>query len=98
MTIDGTWTVTVNSPMGAQQSTLRIQSSDGCLSGKASGAQGTHDLVEGKIESNRFSWKLPITVPFPMTLEFVGAVEGDRMSGNVKADAFGSFPFSGDRE
>ena len=97
MAIDGNWTVTVNSPMGTQQSTLRIQSSGGNLSGTASGAQGTQDLVDGKVDGNKISWKLPITNPFPMTLEFVGAFDGDQMSGSVGAGAFGSFPFSGNR-
>jgi hypothetical protein len=33
----------------------------------------------------------------PMTLEHSGTVDGDKISGNVKAGAFGSFPFSGTR-
>jgi hypothetical protein len=32
-----------------------------------------------------------------MTLEFNGKVEGDTLNGNVKAGAFGSFPFTGTR-
>ena len=32
-----------------------------------------------------------------MVLEFSGAVDGDKLSGSVKAGAFGSFPFSGER-
>jgi hypothetical protein len=33
----------------------------------------------------------------PMTLDFAGTVEGDTLSGSVKAGSFGSFPFSGTR-
>jgi hypothetical protein len=33
----------------------------------------------------------------PMKLETTGTVEGNKISGNVKAGAFGSFPFSGER-
>jgi hypothetical protein len=33
----------------------------------------------------------------PLTLDFNGTVEGDKLSGSVKAGAFGSFPFSGNR-
>ncbi len=43
------------------------------------------------------SWKNAITTPFPMTLEFAGAIDGDAISGNVKAGSFGSFPFTGKR-
>jgi hypothetical protein len=32
-----------------------------------------------------------------MTLEFAGTVDGDAISGSVKAGSFGSFPFSGKR-
>jgi hypothetical protein len=33
-----------------------------------------------------------------MTLDFTGAVDGDKISGSVKAGAFGSFPFNGTRQ
>jgi len=33
----------------------------------------------------------------PLTLDFTGAVDGDTLSGSVKAGSFGSFPFSGTR-
>jgi hypothetical protein len=43
------------------------------------------------------SWKVAITNPMPMTLEFEGAVDGDKISGNANAGAFGALPFSGKR-
>ena len=33
----------------------------------------------------------------PMTLDFTGTVDGDKLSGSVKAGSFGSFPFTGSR-
>jgi len=33
----------------------------------------------------------------PMTLDFAGTVDGDKLSGSVKAGSFGSFPFTGTR-
>ena len=97
MAVDGTWNITVNSPMGAQKSTLTFKSSGNTLTGSASGAQGTQEITNGKVDGNNVSWSLAITSPMPMTLEFGGAVDGDKISGNVKAGAFGSFPFSGAR-
>jgi len=32
-----------------------------------------------------------------MTLDFSGTVEGDKLTGSVKAGSFGSFPFTGTR-
>jgi hypothetical protein len=33
----------------------------------------------------------------PLTLDFAGTVDGDKLSGSVKAGSFGSFPFTGSR-
>ena len=55
------------------------------------------DIADGKVDGDNVSWKASITTPFPMTLEFSGKVEGDKISGSVKAGSFGSFPFSGVR-
>ena len=97
MAVDGTWNITVNSPMGAQKSTLTLKTSGGTLTGTAAGAQGSQELQNGKVDGNNVSWDISITTPMPMTLSFSGAVDGDKISGNVKAGAFGSFPFSGTR-
>ena len=40
MSVDGDWKVTVNSPMGAQEATLTLDTSNGGLSGKFAGPQG----------------------------------------------------------
>jgi hypothetical protein len=97
MSVDGTWNITVNSPMGAQKSTLTLKSDGGTLTGSASGAQGSQPITDGKVDGNNVSWKMAITTPMPMTLEFSGVVDGDKISGNVKAGSFGSFPFTGTR-
>ena len=97
MAIDGNWEITVNSPMGAQKSQLVLKTADGALTGTAAGAAGTVELQNGKADGNNVSWSSDITQPFPMTLDFSGAVDGDAISGDVKAGNFGSFPFTGNR-
>jgi hypothetical protein len=54
-------------------------------------------IANGKADGDNVSWSIAITSPMPMTLEFSGKVDGDAIAGNVKAGAFGSFPFSGKR-
>ena len=66
--------------------------------GNQSAAQGSGPLENGKVNGNDVSWSAKITSPMPMTLDFTGTVEGDKISGSVKAGAFGSFPFSGTRQ
>ena len=95
MAIDGKWEVTINSPMGAQKATLDLKADGNALTGSQTAMAGTQPVTNGKIDGNNLSWSASITSPMPMTLEFTGTVDGEKMSGSVKAGAFGSFPFSG---
>jgi|ERR1700677_3132893 len=97
MAIDGKWEITINSPMGAQKATLDVKAEGSTLTGTQTAMQGTQPLTNGKVDGNNLSWSAAITSPMPMTLEFSGSVDGDKLSGSVKAGAFGSFPFSGGR-
>jgi len=97
MSADGSWNTTINTPMGAQNGTLVLQTSGATLSGKMVGAQGEMALSDGKVDGNNLSWKAQMTSPMPMTLEFTATVDGDKISGNVKLGAFGNASFSGTR-
>ena len=97
MSVDGTWNVVVKSPMGDQPSTLTLAADGATLTGTASAQGNTNPIASGKADGNNISWSNSITTPFPMTLEFSGKVDGDSLSGSVKAGSFGSFPFAGTR-
>lgn len=96
MSADGKWNVTVNSPMGAQQSDLDIKTSGGTFTATMSGRMGTQE-ISGKVEGDTLTWSTSITQPMPLTLEFTVKVAGDDMTGSVKAGAFGSSPLTGKR-
>jgi len=95
--IDGAWEITLSSPLGVQSSTLVLNTDGATLTGTAMTQDGVREIVRGKVEGQSVAWELSITQPVSMTLKFTGAVNGDRISGTVKAGAFLSFPFSGDR-
>ncbi len=97
MAVDGKWEIVINSPLGAQKAQLDLKAEGGSLSGSQQAAQGSGPLENGKIDGNNISWSAKITSPMPMTLDFAGTVEGDKLSGSVKAGSFGSFPFTGTR-
>jgi hypothetical protein len=97
MSVDGNWTVTVKSPMGAQASTLTLSSAGGALTGTQSAQGTTQPIANGKLDGDTVTWSNSITTPFPMTLEFTGKLDGDTLNGSVKAGSFGSFPFTGER-
>jgi hypothetical protein len=96
MSADGTWKTTINSPMGVQQGTLNIKTDGGSFTGSMASAQGTQD-ISGKVEGDTLTWASKLTQPFPIDLEFTVNVDGDKMSGSVKAGAFGSSPLTGER-
>ncbi len=97
MSVDGTWTITINSPMGPQPSTLVLQADGDVLTGDQSAQGNTSPISNGKVDGDTISWTNSIKTPFPMTLEFTGVIEGDKLTGSVKAGSFGSFPFAGGR-
>lgn len=97
MSASGTWNITINSPMGAQQGTLDLDVDGDSLTGTMNGVQGSLDLEDGKADGNSLSWAANMTSPMPMKLEFSATVDGDDISGNVKLGAFGNATFSGSR-
>jgi len=49
MSVDGTWNVTMQTPMGAQAGTLTFATDGGTLTGEMGGAQGNLALEEGAL-------------------------------------------------
>jgi hypothetical protein len=96
--VDGDWEVTVKSPMGDQKSVLTINSNGDSFTGKMQGSLGSMDITNGSVSGNTLSWKMDMTVPMPMTLDCTATVDGDSITGEVKAGAFGSMPVSGTRK
>ena len=95
MSADGTWKLSMQTPLGDRKATLTLASAGGALTGKLTGEEGnTTDIYDGKLEGNAASWKADIKSPMPLTLSFTSTVDGDKISGNVSA-AVGSWPFSG---
>ncbi len=95
--VDGTWDVTVNSPMGAQSIKLTLASEGGVVTGMLAGAMGSTPVKNGKVDGDNVSFEAQITEPFPISIEVSGTVAGDAISGHVKTQGFGSFPMKGTR-
>jgi hypothetical protein len=97
MSVDGNWNITINSPMGAQPSSLSLKAEGSTLTGTQTAQGNSRAIANGKVDGDTVSWSNEITTPFPMTLAFTGKVVGDTLNGSVQAGSFGSFPFSGTR-
>jgi hypothetical protein len=98
MLIDGNWNLSMKTPIGERKARLVLKSVGGALSGRLTGEEGNStEIFDGKAANSTVAWKAAIKNPVPVTLEFSGTVEGDKMSGTVAAGAVGSWSFNGSR-
>jgi hypothetical protein len=96
--VDGEWDCITKSPLGEQKSVLTVKSSGDTFTGSNVGAQGALDVVDGKVDGNKLTWKMDMKVPMPMTLDCQATIDGDTLTGTVGAGAFGAFPMTGTRK
>ncbi len=97
MTADGNWNLVVSTPMGDRRATLSARTEGTALKGSQMAEGNSVEIFDGTVSGNDVCWKVSITDPMPMTLEFSGTINGDELSGNVTLGAFGSSSFSGTR-
>ena len=97
MSVAGTYDCMTKTPMGDQKSKFTVTVDGDGFTGSNVGALGAMDVYEGKVDGNRLTWKMNMTVPMPMTLDCDATIDGDTLTGNVKAGAFGSMPMTGTR-
>lgn len=97
MAVDGTWKIAMETPMGTRQATLTLSSRGGPLTGAMSGEAGAIDIYDGKVSGDQVSFKVDITQPMSLTLDFTATIAGDSLSGTVKLGMFGDAPLSGTR-
>ena len=97
MTADGNWNLVVETPMGERRATLSLKADGGTLTGSQMADGNTAEIFDGILNGNQLSWKVSISDPMPLTLEFNGTVDGDEVTGSVTLGNFGSSSFSGTR-
>ncbi len=95
--VAGSYECVTKTPMGDQKSVMTVNVDGDSWTGSNVGAQGTMECKDGKVDGNTLTWKMDMTVPMPMTLEGSATVDGDTITGTVKAGAFGAFPMNGTR-
>lgn len=97
MAVDGNWKLTMSTPMGERNATLSLTSAGDKLTGTQAADGNSGDIFDGSVNGDDVAWKISITDPMPLTLEFTGKVAGDSMSGEMGIGPMGSFPFTGSR-
>jgi len=98
MSADGTWKLTMQTPIGERRATLALTEAGSGLTGKLTSEEGNStDILDGKANGDSISFKAAIKNPMPLTLEFSATVAGDKIAGNVNASGLGSWAFQGSR-
>ena len=99
MSVAGTYDCVTKTPMGDQSGTFTVvPADDGSFTGSMNGAMGSMDVEDGKVDGDKLTWKMNMTVPMPMTLDCEATIDGDQLTGQVNAGAFGSMPLTGQRQ
>jgi len=98
MLVDGSWKVTIRSPIGVIETRLVVKSEGNTFSGAQSGQGQSAEITDGKLAGDQISWSAEISTPVKMKLEYAGVLGEREMSGKVKAGGMGSFSFTGVRE
>ena len=97
MAVDGNWNLIMTTPMGERQATLSLKAAGNTLTGTQGAEGNTAEIFDGVVNGDNVTWKVSITNPMPLTLEFTGTVAGDNISGEMGIGPMGSFPFTGAR-
>ncbi len=98
MSVEGTYKITAETPMGCMETTLTLKTDGDALSGTMSaGMMGTIDFNGGKVEGSSFSFATTLKKFFKkIEVNGRGKVDGDRISGEVRT-TMGNTCFSGVR-
>jgi hypothetical protein len=97
MSVDGNWNITMSTPLGEREATLALKSSGSTLTGTQAAEGDSAAIFDGTVNGGDVAWKVSITNPMPLTLEFAGKVDGDVIAGDMTINPMGSFPFKGMR-
>jgi len=97
--IDGEWNVVIKGPTGPMDNKLIVETVDGQIQARQGEDGAEFETVDDiSYTEGAVSWINKIKKPMKMKLQFSGVVDGDTMSGKVKAGFMGTFPFSASKQ
>ncbi|MDA0269741.1 MAG: hypothetical protein O2798_04015 [Chloroflexi bacterium] len=101
MSADGTWNVTLQTPLGARTGTLTLRVNGSALSGVWAGPQRSGSFEGGSVEGDgdqTLRWEMPVRAPIgSITIACTAIVRGDEIEGQVKLGPFGGGTLAGKR-
>ncbi|MFD4632349.1 hypothetical protein ACFVYR_30630 [Streptomyces sp. NPDC058284] len=97
MSVEGTWNLSIPTPIGKIKAVVELREQDGILTGTAHGAGEDVPLSDITLDGDRLTWKQAITKPMRLNLAFDVAVDGDTLQGTSKAGRLPSTKVTGER-
>jgi len=97
MSPDGTWTITMKTPLGAQPATLHFITQGSALTGKLESRLGSGEFLSGSVDGQTLTWRAALRLPAPLSADFHATIVDDTISGHVILGSFGKAPFNGVR-
>jgi hypothetical protein len=97
--VAGTWTMTVNAPQGAMTSTMTLTQTSDAIDGNMISEFGTSVIAEGRVNGRTVTWSASFQMGNERTtVNFEAEVDGNRMTGRLRAGEMGTMTFTAERK
>jgi hypothetical protein len=97
MSVEGTWDLSIATPIGTIKAVVDLKSRAGALTGTAHGAGEEVPLRDVILNGGQLTWTQAITRPMRLNLAFAVTVTGDTMTGTSRAGRLPSSKVTGQR-
>ncbi|MDT0440265.1 MULTISPECIES: hypothetical protein [Streptomyces] len=98
MPVEGTWNLSISTPIGKIKAVVELREQDGTLTGVARGADEEVPLSDVALDGDRLTWKQAVTKPMRLNLAFDVTVDGDTLKGTSKAGRLPPSKVTGERQ
>jgi hypothetical protein len=96
--VSGTWTLSVETPMGARDMKLVATQAGEALTGNIESPRGAMPIT-GTVKGNAVAFMMKVNAQgMDMQIDYAGTVEGDSMKGTAKFGEFGDGTFTGKKQ
>ncbi|MFF6869633.1 hypothetical protein [Streptomyces sp. NPDC012450] len=97
MSVEGTWNLSVSTPIGTVKAVVELRERDAVLTGVAHGAGEEVPLHDLALDGDRLTWKQSVTKPVRLNLAFDVTVDGDTLRGTSRAGRLPASKVTGER-
>jgi hypothetical protein len=99
MSLEGTWNLTIDTPIGKQRAIVTVTRPGGTWQGTARDAVSGEQtpLTDLTVDGPTITWRQSITKPLRLNLVYTLTLIGDHLTGKAKAGRLPAVPVTGER-